>query len=69
MARLTGTVKFFSAQKGWGFIAAANTNGTDTFFHAKAVLDGVQPKDGATVEYELGNDKQNRQCAINVSVI
>ena len=48
----TGTVKFFNASKGFGFITT--DEGKDIFFHISEV-EGQEPQDGDKVEFEVGN--------------
>ena len=60
----TGTVKFFNADKGFGFITP--DSGADLFFHISAVQ-GQQPRDGDKVEFEVGQGKKG-PCAVNVKV-
>lgn len=56
----TGTVKWFNAQKGYGFISPEN-GGTDAFVHISAVersgLDTL--REGQKVEYELISDRRS----------
>lgn len=47
---MTGTVKFFNASKGFGFITNDDT-GKDIFVHITA-LNGVELKEGDQVEYQ-----------------
>ena len=65
---LQGTVKWFNAKKGYGFINDAE--GTDIFVHFSAiVMDGFKElKDGETVQYDLIQGERGPQ-AINVSRI
>lgn len=53
MSRLTGTVKWFDAKKGFGFILSPD--GKDVFVHFSSIeTDGFKSlKDGEAVEYEL----------------
>lgn len=60
-----GTVKFFNAGKGFGFILPEN--GKDLFFHISEVQ-GDEPKDGDQVEFEVGEGKKG-PCAVSVKVI
>ncbi|MBU2714120.1 cold-shock protein [Zooshikella harenae] len=62
----TGTVKFFNATKGFGFITP-NDGSKDLFFH-KNETQGREPRDGDTVEFEAGQS-QKGPCAINVQVV
>jgi cold shock protein len=62
-----GTVKFFNAQKGFGFIAH-DGGGKDVFVHISAVersgLSGLN--DGQKVSFDLEKDRQGRDSAINL---
>ena len=55
----TGTVKWFNADKGYGFIAPDN-GGADVFVHVTAVqgagLDGLNENQKVTFEVETGNN-------------
>jgi cold shock protein len=53
MSRLIGTVKWFDAKKGFGFILSPE--GKDVFVHFSSIeTDGFKSlKDGESVEYEL----------------
>ncbi len=56
----TGTVKWFNAQKGFGFIAPDN-GGTDAFVHISAVeRAGLHElRDGQKISFELVADKRS----------
>ncbi len=60
----TGKVKFFNSTKGFGFIT--QDNGNDIFFHISEVQ-GMEPKDGDSVEFEVGEGNKG-PCALKVSV-
>ena len=60
----TGTVKFFNAGKGFGFITPES--GADIFFHVSEIQ-GSEPKDGDKVEYEVGEGRKG-PCAVSVRV-
>ena len=49
MSKVTGTVKWFNSEKGYGFIT--KEGGKDLFVHTSEVKDGSTLKDGDTVEY------------------
>ena len=63
----TGTVKFFNAQKGFGFITP-DGGAKDVFVHISAVeragMRGLV--DGQKVSFELENDRQGRASATNL---
>ncbi len=60
----TGTVKWFNANKGFGFIAP-DEGDTDAFLHISAVEGaGLQrPADGQKVEYELESGRDGKRSA------
>ena len=59
-----GTVKFFNADKGFGFITP--DSGADLFFHVSEIQ-GQPPRDGDKVEFEIGQGKKG-PCAVRVKV-
>lgn len=62
-----GTVKFFNADKGYGFIAPEN-GGEDAFVHISAVqLAGMNSLDkDQRVSYELETDRRGKTSAVNL---
>ena len=63
-----GTVKFFNAQKGYGFIS--REGGTDVFVHFSNI-DGSgyrSLEEGQTVEFEVGPGKKGDE-ALKVRVV
>ncbi|MBB5711896.1 cold-shock protein [Sphingomonas xinjiangensis] len=64
---ITGTVKFFDATKGYGFIAP-ETGGGDAFVHISAVeRAGMQSLDkDQRVSYELETDRRGKTSAVNL---
>ena len=67
----TGTVKWFNAQKGFGFIAP-DDGGSDAFVHISAVeRSGIGSlNEGQKVEYELVSDrKSGKMSAENLKVL
>lgn len=65
-----GTVKWFNATKGFGFIAPDN-GGKDVFVHISAVersgLTGLNDNQKVTFELESGRD--GRQSATNLELV
>jgi CspA family cold shock protein len=63
----TGTVKWFNAQKGYGFIASS-TGGPDVFVHISAVeqagLSGLN--EGQQVEFETEIGRNGKSAATNL---
>jgi CspA family cold shock protein len=62
-----GKVKFFNAQKGYGFISPEG-GGNDAFVHISAVekagMNGLNQDD--RVSYELETDQRGRTSAVNL---
>jgi CspA family cold shock protein len=64
----TGTVKFFNAEKGYGFIA--REQGDDVFVHFSAIQgDGYKTlEEGQRVEFDVGPGRKGEE-AQNVRVV
>lgn len=60
----TGTVKWFSASKGYGFISPQD-GGTDVFAHFSAIeMDGFRTlKEGQAVEYDVQDGPKGPQAS------
>ena len=64
---ITGTVKFFNSDKGYGFIQPEDGSG-DAFVHISAVEAagmGTLERE-QRVTYELENDRRGRTSAVNL---
>ena len=70
MATINGTVKFFNATKGFGFIQPDNGD-KDAFVHISAVersgLQGLYENDKVTFELETGRD--GKISATNLTLV
>ncbi len=64
----TGTVKWFNATKGYGFIAPEDGSG-DVFVHISAVQNsGMRElKEDQKISYELETGKNGKTSAVNLS--
>ncbi len=60
-----GTVKFFNATKGFGFITPAN-GGPDVFVHVSGLNNDIYENDKVTFEVQNGKKGLN---AVNVRII
>lgn len=60
--REVGTVKWFNADKGFGFIV--RENGEDLFVHFRALEDLDEPRliEGQQVEYQIGQGRKGPQA-------
>jgi CspA family cold shock protein len=65
---ITGTVKFFNEEKGYGFIAP-DGQGQDAFVHISAVeRSGMATlQKDQRVTYELEQDKRGKMAAVNLT--
>ena len=60
-----GTVKFFNATKGFGFISQSDSR-DDVFVHSSGLIDEIRENDKVKFDVEQGKKGLN---AINVTVI
>ena len=64
-----GTVKFFDAKRGYGFIQPAD-GGPDVFVHATDLAgSGTVLSEGQRVGFEVGSSRDGRAKAENVRVL
>jgi CspA family cold shock protein len=55
-----GTVKWFNANKGYGFIKPED--GNDVFVHVSAIQDGGSLDEGETVEFDITQGQKGPQA-------
>jgi CspA family cold shock protein len=60
--QITGTVKFFNEEKGFGFIKHDNSN-KETFVHANGLVDQIEANDKVVFDVQEGRKGLN---AVNV---
>jgi cold shock CspA family protein len=64
--RLTGTLRSWTDERGFGFIAPTH-GGAELFVHISALpRDGTRPTVGEKLTYELGRGKNGQPQAVNV---
>ena len=66
---INGTVKFYNATKGFGFITP-DTGGKDAFVHVSAIeRAGLSTlADGQKVSYDLEHGRDGRESAVNIAL-
>ena len=66
---INGTVKFYNATKGFGFIAP-DSGGKDAFVHVSALeRAGISSlADGQKVSFDLEMGRDGRESAVNISL-
>ena len=62
----TGKVKWFDAEKGFGFLAS--DDGQEVFLHSSALPSGVTVKAGTRMEYGIADGRRGKQ-ALSVRVL
>lgn len=65
-AGVDGTVKFYNAEKGFGFIMREGDS-RDIFLHASNIQSGTTLSDGAPVSFDLVDGRKG-QMAVNVKL-
>jgi CspA family cold shock protein len=66
--RIRGVVKWFSVEKGYGFITP--DNGTDVFVHYSAIqMNGYKKLEaGAKVEFEIAEGPKGKQASAVIAL-
>lgn len=66
---INGTVKFYNATKGFGFITP-DTGGKDAFVHVSAIERAGMSSlaDGQKVSYDLEQSRDGRESAVNLQL-
>ncbi|MCU6709783.1 cold shock domain-containing protein [Paenibacillus sp. J5C_2022] len=66
-----GKVRFFNPDKGFGFIGLNGGKPGKLFFHVAEIVDGNKAyiREGVTVAYEEGVDRQGRTKAVAVQLV
>ena len=60
LKKMKGTVKWYNAMKGYGFITGED--GKDIFVHRSAIPEGTTLYEGDEVEYEIGDTERGSQA-------
>ncbi len=65
-----GTVKFFNADKGYGFITP-DTGGADAFVHVTAVERAgmITLQQNQRIGYDLEHDRRGKMAAVNLQTV
>ncbi|MEA3334462.1 MAG: cold shock domain-containing protein [Chloroflexota bacterium] len=64
--RQRGTIKFFNARRGWGFIIG--TGGGQVFFHRSGLQEGNKPGEGDLVEFAVEATSRGPQATGIISL-
>ncbi len=66
-----GTVKFYSAQKGWGFVTPSHPNEKDIFLHVSALsMAGLKEiNEGQKIRYIVKPGKDGRNSATEIKLL
>jgi len=65
---MQGSIKFYNDQKGFGFVVTES--GEDLFFHISQCDEAYEmPAEGDVVSYELGEGRDGRPVAVNVTFV
>ncbi len=63
---MQGTVKFYNADKGFGFIVPEDGS-EDLFFHITQCAEGYEPNENDVVNFVVGEGRDGRAAAQEVS--
>jgi len=62
---MLGVVKFYNADKGFGFIVPEDGS-DDLFFHITQATEGYEPQENDEVEFAVGEGRDGRSAAQEV---
>ena len=60
-----GTIKFYDAEKKFGFIKHEDDHKDDLFFHVTGLRANYTPKEGQSVKFDIGEGRKG-PVAVNV---
>jgi cold shock CspA family protein len=68
---MRGTVKFWRAESGWGFLQPADSRMDAVFVHSSALQDAKNLIEGAAVEFDIvdSDRRPGSKMAVNVRVL
>ena len=66
---MRGTIKFFEANKGYGFIRRNVGTNKDVFVHINAIEDGETPHVGDEIEFEIETTDRGERAARGAKLI
>jgi len=68
LQRYQGTIEFFNAEKGYGFVKPTDVMQHELFFHVSEVAAEYEPRSGDACEFAVGKDRDGRSKAVAVTL-